>query len=233
MIKVGSVLLFESQLVMKFVVVIPAYDEAPRIGEVIRKVKKFTKNIIVVDDGSEDETGKIAKRHGAIVLRHRVNLGQGAARMTGCEAAWKLGARGVVTLDADGQHDPSHIPKFVRKLSQGYDLVLGQRDFASGTPLVRRLGLLLGSALIRIFFGIAVSDLGCGFRAFTKKAYLKIKWDCLIRYGSETEMVARAGKNRLKYTTIGVETIYVDKYKGMTILDTFGILFNIPRWLYF
>lgn len=216
----------------KFYVVIPAYNEAPRIGEVIRGVKKYTENIIVIDDGSEDKTSEVAQRSGATVLRHKLNLGQSAARITGCEAAWGLGAQAVVTLDSDGQHNPAHIPKFVKKISEGYDIVLGQRDLKSGTPLVRQLGLKFGSILVKIFFGIAVPDLGCGFRAFTEEAYPKIKWDSLVRYGSETEMVARTGRNKLKFSTIPIETIYIDKYKGMTILDTFGILFNIPRWLF-
>lgn len=215
---------------MRYFVVIPAYNEEPRISEVIREVKKFTKNIIVVDDGSKDKTGEVAEKTGARVLRHRINLGQGAARMTGCEAAWKLGAEMIVTLDADGQHNPAHIPQFVKKINQGYDIVLGQRDLRRG-PLIRRLGLKFGSVLIGLFFGIKVEDLACGFRAFTKQAYQKIKWDSLIRYGSETEMVARTGKNKLKYTTIPIETIYIDKYKGMTILDALNILFHIPRWI--
>lgn len=215
---------------MNYFVVIPAYNEEPRIGEVIRGVGKFTKDIIVVDDGSSDKTGEVAKKAGAIILRHRINLGQGAARMTGCEAAWRLGAEAIVTLDADGQHNPAHIPEFVKKINQGHDIVIGQRSLQR-VPLVRRAGLKFGSILIRIFFGINVSDPACGFRAFTKKAYQKIKWDSLVRYGSETEMVARTGKNRLKYALVPIETIYIDKYKGMTILDAISILFHIPRWL--
>lgn len=215
----------------KIFVVIPAYNEGLRVDEVIKGVKKFTQNIIVVDDGSSDKTSEVAKKTGAMVFRHKINLGQGAARMTGCEAAWKLGAETIITLDSDGQHNPVHLPKFIKKLNAGYEIVLGQRDFRSGAPLVRRLGNKLGSILIRIFFGINIPDLGCGFRAFTKSAYNKVKWDSLVRYGSETEMVARIGKNKLKYTLVPIETIYIDKYKGMTILDTIGILFNIPRWL--
>jgi len=217
---------------MKVYVVIPAYNEESMISEVIHRVKKFTKNIIVVDDGSKDKTSKVDKKAGAFVLRHKINLGQGAARMTGCEAAWRMGAEVVVTLDADGQHNPIHISKFVKKIAEGYDIVFGQRNLKSGIPLDRRLGLKLGSMIIRIFFGINIKDLGCVFRAFTKKAYSKIKWNPLIRYGSETEMVARTGKNKLKYATVPIETIYIDKYKGMTIIDALVIIFSIPSWLF-
>jgi len=213
-----------------FFVVIPAYNEASRIGRVIRGVKKFTKNIIVVDDGSKDRTFEIAKKSGALTLRHRINLGKGATIKTGVETAFSLGAETVVLMDADGQHDPKHIPDFLAKLDEDYDIVFGSRNLSFGVPLVRFLGNKFGSVLISLIFGIYRSDLLCGFMAFTKKTYSKIKWDS-SRYGVETEIVARTGKNKLKYTEVPIETIYKDKYKGVTILDAIGILFNIPRWL--
>ena len=213
-----------------FFVIIPAYNEVPRIGEVIKGVKKFTKNIIVVDDSSTDKTGEVAKKEKAVVLRHRINLGKGAAMKTGVETAFSLGAQGVILMDADGQHDPKHIPEFLEKLSQGFDIVFGSRNLSFGVPLVRFLGNKFGSVLISLIFGIYRSDMLCGFMAFTKKTYPKIKWDS-SRYGVETEIVARTGKNKLKYIEVPIETIYKDKYKGVTILDAIGILFNIPRWL--
>jgi len=213
-----------------FFVVIPAYNEASRIDKVVRGVKKFTENIIVVDDGSSDKTSKVAKKSKVKVLRHRINLGKGAAMKTGVEAAFLLGAETVVLMDGDGQHDPKYIPQFLEKISEGYDIVFGSRNLSFGVPLVRFLGNKFGSVLISLLFGIYRSDLLCGFMAFTKKTYQKIKWDS-SRYGVETEIVARTGKNKLKYTEIPIETIYIDKYKGVTILDAIGILFSIPRWL--
>jgi len=214
----------------KFYVVIPAFNEEERIGEILSGVKNFTKNIIVVDDGSRDGTSRIAKKYGALTLRHRINLGKGATVKTGVEMAFSLGAETVVLMDGDGQHDPKHIPHFLEKISEGYDIVFGSRNLSFGVPLVRFLGNKFGSVLISLLFGIYRSDLLCGFMAFTKKTYSKIKWDS-SRYGVETEIVARTGKNKLKYTEIPIETIYIDKYKGVTILDAIGILFNIPRWL--
>jgi len=215
---------------MKFFVVIPAYNEAPRIGEVLKEVKKITKDILVVDDGSKDKTSEIAKKAGVTVLRHRLNLGKGAGMKTGVEAAIDLGAEAIILLDADGQHDPRHIPEFLNQLNKGDEIVFGSRNLSYGVPLIRYLGNKLGSVLISLIFGIYRSDLLCGYIAFTKKAYQKIKWDS-SRYGVETEIVARTGKNKLKYSEIPIETIYKDKYKGVTIFDAIGILFNIPRWL--
>lgn len=213
----------------KIFVVIPAYNEASRIREVVRGVKKFCQNIIVVDDGSKDETEKVARKSQVTILRHRLNLGKGAAMKTGVEAAFLLGAEKVVLLDADGQHNPAHLPVFIKALNSGYDVVFGCRDLSSGVPLVRLYGNKFGSFLISLVFGIYRSDLLCGFMAFTRETYKKIEWDS-VRYGVETEIVARVGKNKLKYTEVPIETIYKDKYKGTTILDALGILLSIPRW---
>ena len=215
---------------MKFFVVIPAYNEAPRIGGVINGVRKFTKDILVVDDGSEDKTTEMAQKEGVKVLRHRLNLGKGAAMKTGGEMAFDLGAGAVILIDADGQHDPKYLPEFLKQLEQGSEIVFGSRNLSYGVPLVRYLGNKFGSVLISLIFGIYRSDLLCGYIAFTKKAYQKIKWDS-SHYGVETEIVARTGKNKLKYTEVPIETIYKDKYKGVTIFDAIGILFNIPRWM--
>ena len=214
----------------EFWVIIPAFNETSRIKRVIDGVKKHTKNIIVIDDGSKDRTSLIAKRAGAVVLRHRLNLGKGAAMKTGAQAAFLLGAEAIVYLDADGQHDPKHIPEFLEKIEGGADIVFGSRNLTFGVPLVRFLGNKLGAILISLIFGIYRSDMLCGFIALTCEAYGKIKWDA-ARYGVETEIVARTGKNKLKYAEVPIETIYIDKYKGVTILDAIGILFNIPRWL--
>ena len=215
---------------MRYFIIIPAYNEAERIEPVLQKVKKFTKNILVVDDGSTDKTGEIAKKAGVKVLRHRLNLGKGAAMKTGVEAAIDLGAEAIILIDADGQHDPKHIPEFLKQINQGDEVVFGSRNLSYGVPLIRYLGNKFGSVLISLLFGIYRSDMLCGYIAFTKKAYQKIKWDS-SRYGVESEIVARTGKNKLKYTEIPIETIYKDKYKGVTIFDAIGILFNIPRWL--
>lgn len=199
------------------------------MGKVIQRVKKLTDRIILVDDGSSDRTGSIAQKAGANIFRHRLNLGKGAAAKTGVEAALQKGAEAVILLDADGQHDPKQIPKFVAKLNEGFDVVFGTRNLGFSAPWVRFLGNKFASLLIRYAFGIPRSDILCGFIAFTAGAYQKIKWHS-ARYGLETEIVARVGKNRLKYTEVPIKTIYIDKYKGATILDALGVLLDIPRW---
>ena len=214
---------------MKIYIVIPAYNEAERIYSVLKQVFKYQDAVIVVDDGSNDQTTKIAGGLGAVVIRHETNLGAGAAKKTGAEAAWAMDADAVVMLDADGQHDPRHIPEFVEKLEDGCDIVFGSRNLGFNVPLVRYLGNKIGAVLINLLFGIYRGDLLCGYLGFTKEAYKKVKWES-SRYGVEAEVVARTGKNKLKYAEVPIETVYLDKYKGATILDALVILPSVLKW---
>lgn len=222
---------------MKTSIVIPAYNEGERINKVIKNIRKENKKItiIIVDDGSTDNT--LSKLRSAsdtygnlVILRHRVNLGKGAAMKTGAIYAFKNGCDAVVFMDADGQHAPEDLIKFTNKLNEGkYDLILGVREKARDVPFVRSLGNKFGILVIYLFFGIKVSDLLCGYRAVTKKAFIKLDLESL-GYGIETEMVAKLASNKLKYTQVVVKTIYHDKVKGVTILDAIHILFDVIRW---
>lgn len=216
----------------KVFIVIPVYNEAQRIEKVVRTIKKYHPNILIVDDGSKDDTYEVIKKLGVVVLKHRLNLGKGAAMKTGAEGSFKLGADSIIFIDGDGQHDAKHIPQFISEINKGYDIVFGSRNLSYGVPLVRYLGNKLGAILINLVFNIYRSDLLCGYIGMTQKAYERIKWDS-ARYGVETEIVARTGKNKLRYSEISMEAIYLDKFKGVTIFDAIGILSNIPRWKLF
>jgi glycosyltransferase involved in cell wall biosynthesis len=112
---------------MKIVAVIPAYKEATEIADVLIRTRSFVDEMIVVDDGSPDETAEVAAKNGALVVSHVINRGLGAAIGTGFAFAKKRGADVVVTLDADGQHDPAEIPKFIEAMKRGADVVIGSR----------------------------------------------------------------------------------------------------------
>jgi glycosyltransferase involved in cell wall biosynthesis len=215
---------------MRIYIVIPAYNEAKRIDGVLTALKGFNLPIIIVDDGSNDHTLESSKEHGVIALRHRVNLGKGAAIKTGCEAAFSMGADAIIMMDSDGQHKAEDLPKFLEKIESGkVDIAFGSRNMNMGVPLVRFMGNKMASVLISFLFGVYISDLICGYRALTRKAYdvMKLKSS---DYGIETEMVVKAAKYKLRYCEIPVETIYYDKFKGVTILDAFGILLNVLKW---
>lgn len=209
-------------------IVIPAYNEGPRIRSVLLKATKSNHPVIVIDDGSGDSTYKAAQVGGAEVFKHNLNLGKGAALKTGCEAAFARGAKAIVVLDADGQHDPKYIKSFVSELNKN-DVVFGKRKLAGKAPFIRFAGNKLGAALIHVLFGIYRQDLLCGYIAFTKDAYSKIQWKS-PRYGIESEVVARTGKNKLKYSEIEISTIYIDKHKGVSILDALAIFPSVFKW---
>lgn len=212
---------------MKVSVVIPAHNEEKRIGPVLSEIEKMGLEFFVVDDGSKDNTAGVAGKYTPNVLRHRINLGKGAALKTGCEAAFDFGADAVVVMDSDGQHKASDLPKFVAALKK-CDVVLGERDFGE-TPTVRLIGNKLISFLVNLFFGIRVGDILCGYKAFTKKAYRKINWSSL-GYSVETEIVAMTGKYRLKHCQVPVTTVYYDKFKGLTAIAGLEILFDVLRF---
>ena len=211
-------------------VVIPAYNEEKTIGNVLLEAKKYVSLIVVVDDGSDDQTAEIAEKLNVKVLHHAANLGKGAALKTGCQAAVNLGAKIIITMDADGQHKPEDIPRFINVLQNNkVDLVLGSRNLSFGMPLVRILGSKIVSFFIAKLFNIYITDPLCGFRAFTKKSYSKLIWDS-SDYAVETEMIARAGINRITFVEIPIETVYIDKYKGMSILDAYRVIATIFKW---
>ncbi len=215
-------------------IIIPGHNEEKNIAEVILKARNYTRNyasninIIVVDDGSGDSTSRRAKEAGALVLRHRVNLGKGAALKTGCDYAVSKGAEKMVVLDADGQHNPENIPQFLSAL-ENHDIAFGARKVPESMPFVFRAGNAFINKTLKLLYGLQIEDSQCGFRAFTGETYRKIRWEARDYY-VETEMLIKAGKNKLKHTTIPIETIYADNYKGTTVLDGVKIVLKMLGW---
>lgn len=161
---------------MRVIAVIPAYNEASRLEGVLARLRPFVQQIVVVDDGSADDTWGVAKRAGVTVLRHGVNRGQGAALRTGTMAALRLGADVVVHLDADGQHHPEALIDALAPIrEQRADIVIGSRFLGvvpEGMPFLRRV--LLGAArqFNRWTLGIParVTDPQSGFRLLRAEA---------------------------------------------------------------
>jgi glycosyltransferase involved in cell wall biosynthesis len=221
---------------VKIFVVVPVYNEESRAVNTIKKILKITNYpVVIIDDGSIDQSLKMLNKEFDIdprvtVINHVINLGKGAAMKTGLKMAWKLGAEATIFVDADGQHNPKFLPKFIEALNK-YPLVFGYRELTKNAPWVRRTGNKMAGLVIGILFNIKRKDLLCGFLGFRKEVYKKIKWKS-CRYGIETEMATKIGKNKLPFCEVKIDTIYIDKYKGMTIIDAFKILFKIPFWYF-
>lgn len=190
------------------VAVIPAFNEATRIAAVVRGAQPYVDSVIVVDDGSDDGTGDVARTVGARVLRHRENCGAGAATMTGIEAARRLGATVVITLDADEQHDPADIPAILRALETGIDVVFTNRFAQRNTiPLIRRIFNGIGNIVTLLATGLWVSDSQNGYKAFGPRAVHDMN---LQMTGFEfcTEIVRECVQHKWTYTEVPVKVIY-------------------------
>ena len=181
---------------MKHFIVIPAYNEEKHLHEIINRTKDISENIIIVDDGSIDNTFSIAKKSKVEVLRHIINLGKGAALRTGCDYAFSKGAECVIVMDSDGQHNPKLIKDFLENLEE-VDVVLGYRVKPKEMPTILKIGNYLLNTTIKMLYGISVKDSQCGYRAFNFEAYKKIRWSS-SDYSMESEMIAKIGKNKLK-----------------------------------
>jgi len=195
---------------------IPAYNEEKTIAKIVLLAQKFVDKVVVVDDGSEDLTGEIAKRLGAFVVRHDIRKGYGAAIQTCFKTAKELNADIMVTLDADGQHDPEEIPKLIKPiLNDEVDIVIGSRFLnqksISEIPLYRRLGIKTITFLTRKATGNQkISDAQSGFRAYSKKAIKELEID-ETGMSVSTEILIKAVEKKLRI----VEVPIFCKYKGI------------------
>ena len=214
-----------------FYVIIPAHNEAAHIGAVLERTRKLVapKKIIVVDDGSRDNTAQEAKKHNVTVLRQVINVGKGSALRTGSIYACGKGAESLIYIDGDGQHDPEDLPRILTAL-KGNEIVFTFRERKSNNmPLVKKIGNDLIDVLMSVLFHIEVQDTQCGYKAMTRAAYEKMK---LISndYSIESEMVAKTGKYKLKFAQVPIKTIYADRYKGTTIFDGINIVMKMLWW---
>jgi len=194
---------------MKLSVVIPAYNEAEGIGRVIQGVKKYTNNIIVIDDGSEDNTSQISLQNGAKVYRHIINRGLGGALGTGIKAALLDKADIIVTLDADGQHNPNEISKLIKPIiEEEADIVIGSRFLIrQPMPLFRRIGIPFFNLITFLLFGIWSTDSQSGLRAFNRKVAENLE---IFTGGMEvsSEIIKEVKAHKFKLKEVPIKAIY-------------------------
>jgi len=215
-----------------FIALVPAYNEAGTIGQIIAEIKNYLDKVIVVDDGSLDNTREEAEKAGAIVLKHNKNLGKGAALKTGFEYILKNfpETQAVITLDADGQHNPNEIPKFIEAFNKtGADLILGERLInRTKMPFLRRAGNTFFSWLISLRIGQKISDSQTGFRLISKRFLEKSNFKS-DSYGIETEVLLSAPQDGFQIKTIPTSTIYLKDRKRSSFLKDIKIITSIFR----
>lgn len=216
-------------------VVVPAFDEEPVLPAVLEELVAAGLPTVVVDDGSRDGTYRAALRYPVTVLRHPVNLGQGAALKTGIDyARSRPGVRYVVTFDADGQHVAADVARLLAPLRAGtHDVVLGSRFLDAspvGLPASRRAMLRLAVAFTRLTTGLPLTDTHNGMRAFIAEAAGRIR---LVQDGMAhaSEILSEIARLKLRVCEVPVTIRYTEysTAKGQSIWNSVNILWEILR----
>ena len=216
-------------------VVVPAYNEATVIGEVVKSArevflkskKAYDIDIVVVNDGSKDETANEAKKGGAIVINHILNSGAGSATLTGLAYARQHNYDIAATMDADGQHAPDDVLEGIKSIDQGdADLLIGSRLIDSrGMSKIKVLGNKGLSLFTYLLFGINVTDSQSGLRIFSKQAIDGLQWKS-TGYEFCSEMIWRAKKARMSVSEYPIKAIYTDysRAKGQNNWNAINIV---------
>lgn len=191
---------------------IPAFNEERTIARVVLEASRHVDKVVVVDDGSKDMTGEIAEKLGAVVIKHERNMGKGEAFRSIFTAARELGADILVTLDADGQHDPRQIPSVVKPVEDGAaDVAVGSRYFgglkAGDMPTYRRIGLEAIDSFTRRALHLVVRDTQSGFRAYSKNAIWKLL-PTERNIAVDSELLLRAAREGLSFAEVPVNVAY-------------------------
>jgi glycosyltransferase involved in cell wall biosynthesis len=215
-------------------VVVPAYNEGGAISETLASVASMRYRVVVVDDGSTDDTAQRAHQAGAVVLRHFCNLGQGAALQTGISYALRQpGTAYVVTFDADGQHDAADIPRLLAPIVCGEcDVALASRFAPGGVvqdiPAEKKFLLRLAIALARATTGLALTDTHNGLRAFTADAARQLSIS-QNRMAHASEILSQIASRKLRYREVPATVRYTEysRSKGQPLSNGLNILWEI------
>jgi len=208
----------DPSIIERTAAVIPAYNGERHLGGVITGVQKYiaTDRIIVVDDGSTDRTAEVARSRGVVVLVHEPNQGKGAALDTGIRHAGNLGCAYAITLDADGQHNPDDIPRFIERWAEtGADIIVGNRlDDTSGMPADRKYTNYFTSWVVSRLAGTRIPDSQNGYRMISTSLFASLGVKAR-RYEAESELLIRAGRAGARIDSVPIETIYADEVSSI------------------
>lgn len=212
-------------------VIVPMYNEGPVIAETVAGLRNEFAHVLCVDDGSSDESARLAASAGATVMRHPTNLGQGAALQTGFVYALRTGARYVVTFDADGQHLVSDALRMLDLARRGdVDVVLGSRFHAPtrGVPVLRRCLLRAGVLFTRVTTQLDLTDTHNGLRVLTASA-LNVMNLRLHGMAHASEILSTVARHGLRYSEVPMTVVYSDysRAKGQSGVNAVNILVDL------
>jgi polyprenyl-phospho-N-acetylgalactosaminyl synthase len=214
-------------------IIVPAYNEGSVIEQTIRPLLSLGYHIVVIDDGSTDDTYEQACQLSVCVLRHPINLGQGAALRTGTDFAIQQGAQAIVHFDADGQHPPERIHDLLAPiLNKEAQIVLGSRfldsEHSKEIPTLKKWVLKLGVSFTGITSGVWLTDTHNGLRALSREGALAIRIT-EPRMAHASEIVTLIGKHKLTYREVPTHIRYTEyaQQKGQSIFNAFNIVIDL------
>lgn len=206
---------------------IPAFNESKRIAGVITRVQQFLP-VLVVDDGSTDATAETASGSGAEVITQHPNRGKGAALLEGFRYAYEKGYGAVLTLDADGQHDPGEIPLFLQELKNGGDLVIGKRDFKK-MPFPRNISNAIGTWFFSRALGEYCPDNQSGYRLHSRRMIEAALQSTELNFEFEVEIIVRCIALGYKLSWVPISTIYAGETSHIKPLRHIRHFFRLVR----
>ncbi len=216
----------------RFCVLIPGYNENGRIGKVVEGAKRYAADVIVVDDGSQDNTAAEAEKAGAVVLRHEANKGKGMALNTGFKHARENGFEFVITMDGDGQHACDDIPAFIEAYVRGdAPVIVGNRmGRADGMPLIRKLTNTFMSWLLSRKMDRKVPDTQCGYRLYRCDVIPDIPKES-GRFAAESEILLMLANAGVSIASVPIKVIYGDeKSKISPVKDAIRFFAMLRRY---
>ncbi len=211
---------------MKIIAVIPAYDSADPLSLLLPAAKAQLSDIVVVDDGSTDETSLVSSREGVEVIRHGTNRGKGAALKIGFAYALENSCDLIITLDSDGQHEPKYIPLFLQAYNKsGADLIIGSRAGNKGDmPWDRRFSNRITSSILTLLLRKNIEDSQCGYRLISRRLLESINLES-EKFELETEMIIKAVKAGFDIHYLPINVRY-----GKTFPTHISRLADTLRW---
>ena len=220
----------------RILIAIPAYNEQKNISNVLKDISKYFKNILVIDNNSQDHTIEEVKKFPVFLISHKYNLGKSESMKTALQFAKIKKFKYLAFIDADGQHKANDLIKVCNNLyKNNYDLVIGYRKNLQKLNLKKRIGTIILQNIFYLLYQKKILDIQSGLRAFNLSIEKKIYWYStgINHYFADAEITCNATINKCNICQIPIETLISENYKGMNIIQGLYLIIMIIYWRIF